>query len=564
MDKISKSVVKKDHAPKMSGRSIFVADYSSDGVLCGKILRSKYAHATVVNVHLPKLPEGYYYVDAKDVPGDNNVDIVLDDTPVFCRGEVHYIGEAIAMLCGPDEKTVCKLTEQCEVEYELLEPELDFKCAKETFFEFDFGHGDVESAFAGANRVYDEEFETGYQEQAYLETQGMMAEPEKDGRMYVHGSAQNAYYIHNAVKRVLGCEADQVHVLQDVTGGGFGGKEDYPSILSCQVAVAAYKCKQPVRCVLERREDMECSTKRHPSWCRYRVAVKDGRVTGIDADIIFNAGAYSTVSGLVIQRGVFMALGVYNIPNVHIRGRAVKTNTTPCGAYRGFGAPQVYFAVETMMNHIAADMGIDDLSFKGKHLVKQGDMTSTCGKYHFEVPLPAMIEKMDIACDYRKKRTEYEKMQRGRYRRGTGLSLCTHGIGLNGSAEAEQTKAEVRLHKYKDGMVEILAANGEIGQGLRTTFPKIVAKELNVPLENVFFEHPDTARVPDSGPTAGSRSIMIVGELLRRAAARLKQQWRDGEDQEVEEHYRNPDYLIHLMIRHLRGMHIRLMRGRSA
>ncbi len=544
MDKISQSVVKKDHATKISGRSVYVADYPSEGVLCGKLLHAKVARARVVRVEVPELPEGYFYVDAKDVPGDNNVNIVLDDTPVYCRDTVEYIGEPIAMLCGPDEAEVERLRDACRVVYEELEPVLDLRAATETFFDYHYGHGDVDGAFAEADAIYDEEFETGYQEQAYLETQGMMAEPEESGRMFVHGSSQCAYYIHGAVARALGCGPSGVHILQDVTGGGFGGKEAFPSILGCQVAVAARKCGRPVRCVFDRREDMEYTSKRHPSLCRYKVAVKDGRVTAMDIDVVFNAGAYSTLSAVVLQRGIIAAPGVYDVPNLRVHGCARKTNTSPCGAYRGFGAPQTFFAVEMMMDHIARDLGVDSLAFKQAHLVKQGDSTSTCGRYHFPVPLPAMIEEVETACSYREKRAAYAKPQTGRYRRGIGMSLYFHGAGFTGSGERDLIKAVAKLRKYRDGTVEVLASNGDIGQGVRTTFPKIVAHELNLPLDKVFYDHPDTARVPDSGPTVASRSLMIVGELLRRAAIHLREVWVDGEEQEVEERYKEPDFMI--------------------
>ena len=548
MEKISRSVVKKDHTPKIEGRSVYVGDYvtAKDGrpILTGKILHASVARAKVLSVDVPKLPEGYFYVDAKDVPGDNNVNIVLDDTPVFCRETVEYIGEPIGMVVGPDEKEVKRILSEIKVNYEELEPVLDLRTAKEAFFDYEYGHGDMVKAFAEADKVYEEEFETGYQDQTYLETQGMMAEPEADGRMFVHGSSQCAYYIHGAVMRVLGCGPTGVHILQDVTGGGFGGKEAFPSILGSEVAVAAVKAKAPVRCVFDRREDLEFTSKRHPSLCRYKMAVKDGRVTAVDCDVIFNAGAYSTLSAVVLQRGIIAAPGVYNIPNVHVRGRALKTNTSPCGAYRGFGGPQTFFAIERMMDHVAQDLGVDEIAFKEAHLAKKGDMTSTQGMYHFPVPLKDMIDEVDEKCDLRRKHEAYKKPQTGRYRRGMGFSVHFHGAGFTGSGERDLIKAVCKLHKYADGTVEIMASNGEIGQGVRTTFPKIVANELNLPFEKVFYAHPDTARVPDSGPTVASRSLMVVGELLRRAAIKLRSEWVDGEEQEVEERFKEPDFMI--------------------
>ncbi|MPM29607.1 putative xanthine dehydrogenase subunit D [bioreactor metagenome] len=544
MEKISQSVVKKDHEPKMSGRSLYVGDYPNDGILTGKFLRSKLARARLLGVELPTLPEGYYYVDKNDVPGDNNVNIVLDDTPVFARDTVEYIGEPIGMVVGPEEKVVDRLLSEIRVSYEELEPVLDLRRAETVFFNYEYGKGNLEKAFAEADKVYEEEFSTGYQDQTYLETQGIMAEPEENGHIYVHGSMQCAYYVHGAVMRALGCRPDEVHILQDVTGGGFGGKEAFPSILGCQVAVAARKANAPVRCIFGRREDLEFTSKRHPSLCTYKAAVKNGRVTAMDIDVKFNSGAYTTLSPVVLQRGIICASGVYDTENLHVHGRALKTNTTPSGAYRGFGAPQTFFAVEMMMDHIARDLGIDSLKFKEANLVRQGDSTSTSGKYHFPVPLPEMIDEVDRACDFRRKHLEYQKPQTGRYRKGIGMSLWFHGAGFTGSGERDHIKAVCKLHKYPDGTVEVLASNGEIGQGLRTTFPKIVAHELNLPLEKVYYNHPDTARVPDSGPTVASRSLMVVGELLRRAAIKLRTQWKEGEDQIVEEHFREPDFMI--------------------
>ena len=557
MEDISRSVVKKDHAPKMSGRSVYVGDYETarDGrpILFGKLLHSRLARARVLGVAVPPLPEGYFYVDAGDVPGDNNVNIVLDDIPVFCRETVEYIGEPIAMLCGPDETAVRRLASECRVEYEELEPVLDLRRAQESFFDYEYGHGDPEKAFAEADRVFEEEFETGYQDQTYLEPQGMMAEPEADGGMYVHGSLQCVYYVHGALARALGCPREAVHVFQDVTGGAFGGKEDFPSILGCQVAVAARKCAAPVRCVFDRRDDLEFTPKRHPSLSRYKVAVKDGLITAMDIDVRFNAGAYSTLSAVVLQRGIIAAPGVYRVPNLHVRGRAMKTNTAPSGAYRGFGAPQTFFAVEMMMDHIARDLGISSLEFKERNLVRQGDATSTSGEYHFPVPLPAMVEEVDALSDFRRKQREYAAPQTGRYRRGVGLSLVYHGAGFTGSGERDLIKAVCRLRKSAAGEVEILASNGDIGQGVRTTFPKIVARELGLPLEKVSFAHPDTGRVPDSGPTVASRSLMVVGELLRRAAIRLRESWEEGREQEVEERFREPDYLLPFDLDAFRG-----------
>lgn len=539
---ISNSVIKKDHALKMSGQAIYVADHPTEGMLFGKLLHSPKAKARIVEVRLPQLPEGYFVIDRTDVPGDNNVQIVKDDTPVFARETVEYIGDVILMVAGPDEKVTERLLSEIEVVYEDLPAVLDLREAKEVFFEFNFDKGDIEKAFAEADKVYTEQFETGYQEQAYLETQGLIAHMDGN-KVVINGSMQCPYYIKNAVQRVMACKSDEVQIIQDATGGGFGGKEAYPSILAAQVAVAAKKTGKHVRVIFDRRQDMEFTSKRHPSLTTYKVAVKNGTVTAMDIDVIFNAGAYTTLSMVVLQRGVICANGVYNTENLKVHGRALKTNLVPCGAFRGFGAPQTFFAVEMMMDHIAKDLGMDSVQFKLNNMVKQGDATSTSGRYHFPVPLPDMLKEVDEVAHFKEKRERYQN-QTGRYRRGVGLAMVFHGAGFTGSGERDHIKALAKLRKYKNGDVELLVANSDIGQGLRTTLSKIVAHELDMPYERVICQYPDTDRVPDSGPTVASRSLMIVGELMRRAAIKLKESWVDDEEQTIEERFVEPDFLL--------------------
>jgi CO/xanthine dehydrogenase Mo-binding subunit len=551
MENISASVKKKDHDGKIAGTALYVDDHDISGMLHGKLLRSTKAKARIRDIVVPALPDGYIIVDRRDIPGVNQVHIVQDDTPVFAGETVEYVGDPILLVAGPGLKTVERLLNEITVVYEELTPVLDMRASDVVFFNYNYAKGDIDTAFKEADRVFEETFETGYQEQAYLEPQGIIAWPDEDG-IAVRGSIQCPYYVHTAVSKALGLDCGKVRVIQDVTGGGFGGKEDYPSILACQAAVAAKKANKPVKVIFDRREDMGSTSKRHPSVSTYKVAVKNGWVTGMDIDVTYNSGAYTTLTPVVLQRGLICASGVYTVPNLRVRGKAVKTNTVPCGAFRGFGAPQTFFAVEMMMNHVAEKLGADSLEFKERHLAKEGDATSTSGIYHFHVPLPEMLEKIDKMSGYREKRRQY-KHQTGRYRKGVGLSLFYHGCGFTGSGERDLIKAVVRLRKNADGTVTILAANSDIGQGVKTTFSKIVADTLGIPLDSVICDNPDTAVVPDSGPTVASRSIMTVGELLYRAAVKLKKDWKPGEEQMVEEHFVEPDFLIPFHIEDFKG-----------
>lgn len=549
---IKRPMKRRDHDGKVSGRTRYTDDIQSPDFLCGKILRSTVAHGRIVEISAPELPDGYLIVDHRDVKGDNEVHIVLDDTPVFAEDTVEFVGDPILMVVGPDEREVDRILKEIRVRYEELPAELDPLTATTHFFEYKIEKGDIEKAFREADRVLEETFTTGHQEHVHLETNAMIGEW-ADGKVTVRGSLQCPYYVFRAVRKALGCPDSDLNVIQEPTGGAFGGKEDYPSILGCQVAVAAVKAKRPVKVVFSRQEDIAYTPKRHPSVCRYRLAIKGNRVTAMDIDVTYDAGAYTTLSAVVLQRGSIGASGVYNIPNLRVQSRAAKTNSVPNGAFRGFGGPQTFFAVEMMMEHAAKALGEEPLDFKLRHAAKQGDETSTQGLYHFHVPTPEIAARLEELSHYREKREAYAHQPKGRYRRGIGFSLVFHGCAFTGNGERDLIKSVARIRGNADGTVDVFTANTEMGQGLETTFPKLVAARLGIPVERVRLAQPDTDLVPDSGPTVASRSMMIVGLILRRAADKLKAEWKPGETVTVEEHYQHPDYMIPFSLDDFKG-----------
>ena len=545
MNSISQSVPKRDHGEKVSGRAVYTADYPNTDLLTARVLRSTKPHAVIRDVAVPELPEGYFYVDHRDIPARNQVQMGLGDTPVFAVEEVRYIGDPIGLIVGPDPETVDRLLSEVIVKYEELPFINDPHKSDMNFFEYDYGKGDPDQKFQEADLIYEETFHTGAQEQAYLETQGMIAEPDPEtGGVIVHGSMQCPFYLVSALEPVLDMEPGQLRVIQDVTGGGFGGKEDYPSVLACQTAVAALKTGKPVRIVLSREEDMTVTSKKHPSETKIRGALKDGKLTALDIDICYDSGAYSTLSMVVLQRGIISAPGVYKCDDIKVHGTAARTNVVPYGAYRGFGGAQVFFAIERFMDHLAEKAGLDPVDFKIANTAVQGDLTSTSGRYHFHVPIPEMTDQLMEAADYRRKQEEYSKPQDGRYRRGIGMSLCFHGDGFTGNGERDLIKAVVRMTKDTDDKAHIFVSSTDMGQGFFTSLPKIASRELEIPVEDIIYEMPDTHKTPDSGPTVASRSTMVVGELIRRASQKLKEEWVPGEEAEVYEHYTHPDFMI--------------------
>lgn len=545
MRPISRLVPRKDHGEKATGSALYAADLPREGVLAVAFVRAKQANAPILSVRYPPMPEGYSAVDGRDLPR-NEAKVHADelDMPVFASARTGYVGEAIALIAGPTLQEAERLASETTVLYGEAGPILRAIDGADTFFyDYPLAKGDVAGAFEAADDTYAETFYTGLQEQAYLEPQAMEARVE-DGVLTILGSMQCPYYIVSALEHAFSRAKEQVRVIQTTTGGGFGGKEEYPSLLACQVGAAALKTGKPCRAVYARREDIAVTTKRHPARIAYRAAIREGRVTALDVDIVLDGGAYRGLSAVVLQRSMFCSSGVYNIEHLRVRGRVAMTHTPPNGAFRGFGAPQSFFALEMFMNHIAQRLGVDPVAFKRRHFVRQGDRTATNGIYHEAVPLPAMLGRALSLSDFAAKRAAYAAPQAGRHLRGIGLSLAFHGCGFTGNGERDIIRAKVRLIKSEAGEVTILGSNTEIGQGLRTTFPKIVAETLGIPLAHVRYALPDTRSAPDSGPTVASRSIMIVGRLLQRAASRLKEIWREGEEQVAEADYVDPPHRL--------------------
>ena len=396
------------------------------------------------------------------------------------------------------------------------------------FAHFDLAKGDVAAGLAAADLVVEGTYRVGHQEQLYIENNAMIAVPRDDGGVTVHGSLQCPYYVHKALKRGLGLDADQARVVQAETGGGFGGKEEYPSMIGLHAALLARRTGRPVRMIYDRHEDLAATTKRHPAIVTHRTGVmRDGRLVAQDIELVLDGGAYTTLTPVVLSRATIHAGGPYDVPNVRIRSRAVMTNTPPNGAFRGFGAPQSEFAAETQLNRVAEAIGMSPLEIRRRNVYRSGrDHADAAGPpewgrrrggprargggvrvrawpgAHGQQPAP-------------------RRTARDRTARGIGLALAWHGAGFTGSGEAKMGSV-VSLELTADGAVRILTASTEMGQGTKTIFPQLVAAELGLPIDEVEIAPHDTAVVPDSGPTVASRTAMVVGGMLVHAARRLR------------------------------------------
>jgi CO/xanthine dehydrogenase Mo-binding subunit len=534
---ISKSVKKVDVEKKCSGEALYIDDISMPDMLYAGTLRSTKAKAIIKKITLPILPEGYLIVDEKDIPGETYVKMLKTDWPYFASGQVNYIGEPMLLIVGPDKQKIKELILATEVEYQDLEPIFSIDDNGECIIDFSLNKGNFEETFSLMKKekftTLTETFSTGYQEHVYLEPQGMIGAFENN-TISVYGSIQCPYYVKNALIQAFGWLEEKIRVVQTVTGGGFGGKEEYPSLIAGHVAFAAYKTGKPVKLVFSRSEDIEVTTKRHPSRTQIKSYLSpEGKVMAMDIDVRLDAGAYAGLTEVVLQRSLFASIGVYDIPLVRIRGRAFRTNTVPTGAFRGFGAPQTFFAIEMHMSHLAKKIGENPVEFKKKHFVCKGSKSVTSGTFTDDIKLTEMYEKI-------------VKMQKdnGKSPSSAGYSFIFHGCGFTGSGERDIIKAKVRLEK-KGNTVRILIAHVDIGQGTETAMTKIVLHVLTPGFVEknrikILVERPDTALVPDSGPTVASRTVVITGKLVERAAEEMKKRWDEKDAFLVEKNYIHP------------------------
>lgn len=535
--KISEPVRRSDFEAKIEGRAKYVSDLKPEGLYYARTLRSIHPRARILGIRLPELPEGYTSVRVSDIPGINIVPIVLDDQPFLSETLVHYIGQPILLLTGPDPEVLKKLLKEIRVEYEVLPAILTLDEAmaqtgdfifgtKPTFADYTVIKGDPEAVFRTTSRIIEDTYETGYQEHAYLEPQSMLAWPTPEG-ILVEASTQCPYYLVDALKQALGWDESRIRVVQQPTGGGFGGKEEFPSIIGVHAALCALKTGHPVRLVYDRREDLTVSTKRHPSRIRIRSFLdEEDTVIARDIDVVTDAGAFAGLSSVVLQRILFSVGGVYDTPHLKIRGRAFATNKIVTGAFRGFGGPQAFFAIETHMDHIARILGVDPLTYKQRHVFRTGAESSTGGRFLSPIHLDELMVQADRISGYS---TKPHPTHTADKLSGIGCSVFFHGCGYTGSGETDLLKPKVRLHKTADGAVKIHVSSAEIGQGIQTTLRKIVAETLDIPLEQVIQDYPDSSECPNSGPTVASRSLLIVGHLVETCARELKARWNEGD-----------------------------------
>ncbi len=579
---IGKPIPRKEGRKKVTGQALYVDDLIFHDMLHGVTVRSSVPRGRIKSISFAgDIPwDEITIVTAKDIRdlklGENYVALILNDQPYLADEVTNHPEEAVVLLAHHDRYLLEEARRHVLIEYEELPAVFNLEDSlvrKEiiwgednVFKKFLVDKGNVDEVWAKADFIVEGEYETGAQEQLYIENNGAIAVANADEGVTVWGSMQCPYYVHKALIKLFGLPEEKIRVIQTETGGGFGGKEEYPSMIAGHAALLAWKSGKPVKLIYDRAEDMAATTKRHPSRTRHKTAItKDGKLLAMEIDFVIDGGAYCTLSPVVLSRGTIHAAGPYFCPHVRIKSKAVATNMPPHGAFRGFGAPQSIFALERHLDKVADAAGLTPEEFRRRNFIKEGETTATNQLIREKVDMEGLLNRAFELSDYHAKRERFAKenaaknadaaercssptvregvvdraltpsltvgllprpaasaLPASRIRKGIGFASFMHGAGFTGSGEV-YLQSIVGAEATPEGLIRILAASTEIGQGTNTIFAQIAAEALGLDYDLFEVAQPDTAEVPNSGPTVASRTCMIVGKLVESAVLGLKQ-----------------------------------------
>jgi CO/xanthine dehydrogenase Mo-binding subunit len=524
---VGSPVLRKEVQAKVTGRAEYVDDVQAPDMWHGITVRSTIPRGRILGTSFQDgVPwQEFTVVTAADIPGKNVVSLIVDDQPYLAIKEVNHLHEPILLLAHPNKNLLEKARSLVKIDYQPLPAIFDIDLSRcQVFKHYLMEKGDVDAAWSSAAHIIEGEYSTGAQEQLYIETNGMLATANLQDGVTVRGSMQCPYYVHKSLMGLFGLPSEKIRVIQQETGGAFGGKEEYPSMIAGHAALLAWKSGHPVKLIYDREEDMAATTKRHPSRTRHKTAIaEDGTLLAMDIEFVIDGGAYATLSAVVLSRGTIHAPGAYRCPNVRVRSTAVATNSPPHGAFRGFGAPQSIFALERHMDKIAHALHLAPEEFRERNFLRTGDTTATGQTIRQSLDMAGLQKRALTHAGYFEKKAKFKaENARGLVKKGVGFAAFFHGAGFTGSGE-RYLQSVINLRCTSEGRLEILCSMTEMGQGTNTVLSQVAAETLRIPYEWVSILRPDTSLVPNSGPTVASRTTMIIGKLVENASIELRE-----------------------------------------
>lgn len=538
---IGKKLFRNDGKEKVCGSAKYINDLFFADMVYVSIATANVASGIVKSIDIEEAKKVNGVIDVltfQDIPGKNQMGEPIADYPILLKpgDEIRYVGDYIAIIAAVSPEQAYLGSEKVRIEVEPREAVLSLQQSIQDYqlpgkpppivhHQVRKGDSDAETMFKNCDFVFEGDFFADYQEHAYMETQGMIALYDQDNTMTVYGSMQCPYYVQNGVAHALNFPIHQVRIIQTVTGGGFGGKEEVPTFFAIPAALVAYKLKKPAKIVLTREQDIQWTSKRHPIKSKYKVGVTDyGRIRSVQVEAHADVGGHSTLSPIVLWRASVHAAGAYEIPNVKVDVYGHYTHKVPCGAFRGFGSPQVFLGIEGMIDEIALRLKMDALYIRKINALEKGKETATGHLLTESVGAKKTIEEAEKISQWEtlKQRVRQFNETSEYKKRGIGVAHIHYGVALGAMGQhLDASGAFVQI--APDGSIGIHIGGTEIGQGAKTTMAAIASEVLGQKIEKIKVYQTDTFFMPDSGPTVASRTTIFSGNAVLQACKQLRE-----------------------------------------
>ncbi|URQ61674.1 molybdopterin-dependent oxidoreductase [Pantoea alhagi] len=537
---VGSEVPRTDGAAKVKGLAVYGDDLVMKNMLYGVCRYADIPAGQIISVDLSaawKVPGVVKIATWDDIPGEKKIGVVTPDYPPIVEREIAFRGDVVAVVAAETYEAACLAAEKIKIEYkpwmpvtspqEALQPgaRLIHSDTNNNIINHHFTvKGDIDAGFAASTHIFEREYQVGFQEHAYIEPESITTcYDDNEQIITVYGSIQNAHRVRGFVAKYLGLPQSKVNVKRSVLGGSFGGKDDIIDHLACRAALITWLTSRPVKMTYNREQSMRESYKRHPYTMKYKIGLDDdARIQAIKIDVLADGGSYAGQTVFVTWRSSVQAAGPYNIPNVRIDVTGVYTNNNYTSAYRGFGAPQVIFANESLMDEVAQAMGLSPVELRLRNILHQGD-TSMAGQVlsGHTVSASEVLRKAIDKTGFEEKRRHYAALNAagGPIKYGIGLALSHRGCSL-GAEGLDASSALIQVNA--DGSINISTSVSENGQGLQTSMSLIAAEAFGVPLETVTFSEPATAMIADGGSTVASRGTLMGGQAILSAAEKIK------------------------------------------
>ena len=515
----------------LTGTSHFIGDEAPlPGMLHAKCLFAPVAHARILRLDMSRaasIPGIARIITAADIPGINQIGHVIKDEPLFPATTIMYAGQPLALVLAEDELLAEDAARLIELEYEELPPilEIDAADAAAEWYipERKIECGDVDKALREAPFTLQGSTESAGQEHFYMEGQRCRAVPGEGLQLTLYTATQSTQEVQEVLAHVLGVAAHNIIVDVPRLGGAFGGKERAGTLWACLAGLAAHLTRHPVQILLSRDEDMRSTGKRHPFKSRWKAGYDaSGRISAFDIELMSNGGAYADLSIAILERAMFHAENAYHIPHARIRGRACRTNLPPNTAFRGFGAPQGIFVIETVIERIAAQLGLNPLQVRQINAYRSGDR-APYGQTVQECNVAALLETLSENSSYDILKEEVSAFNAAHADTKQGLGIVPVKFGISFTT-ALLNQASALLWIYLDGSASLTTGGVEMGQEVSTKCAIVVARVLGLPLESIRVESSNSQRVGNASPTAASTGSDLNGSAARIAAEKIRAQ----------------------------------------